>query len=343
MKRCDNCFEVNSDGATNCVICGEPMNVPQLEADEMPVSAAISPPPGEDTDCPGITQAGQLTEALESRPEAAVAEPAVEDDPAAATEPTAFAAVEPEDEQPPAAISEPDEIAADGADVEQEFAAAKADVEEEPGVAPERGEVVAAEPEDEPEPAAAAEPDEIAADERELEQGLAPEPEEVAVAEPDDEQEPAATFEAVQVSAAGPGEVSMEPAATSPVPNDMPLNGQVVLQVFHNSEPRVVHTHPVVNDVTLIGREDPQRDVFPDLDLGKLTDRGVSVTQVSRQHLRLLRRGDRYFLFVYRGSTGTQVNSELVDESCYGKRFEIHVGDRIILGGQVRLKLAAGT
>jgi len=98
----------------------------------------------------------------------------------------------------------------------------------------------------------------------------------------------------------------------------------------------------LVNDVTLIGREDPQRDLFPALDLGKLTDRGVSVTRVSRQHLRLLRQGDRYFLFIYRGSTGTQVNKELVDESCYGKRFEIQVGDRIILGGQVRLKLAAG-
>ena len=29
MKRCDNCFEENSDGATNCVICGESLAVPQ--------------------------------------------------------------------------------------------------------------------------------------------------------------------------------------------------------------------------------------------------------------------------------------------------------------------------
>ena len=35
MKRCENCFENNSDGATNCVICGEPLAVPQLN-DEIP-------------------------------------------------------------------------------------------------------------------------------------------------------------------------------------------------------------------------------------------------------------------------------------------------------------------
>ena len=30
MKRCENCFENNSDGATNCVICGETLDVPQM-------------------------------------------------------------------------------------------------------------------------------------------------------------------------------------------------------------------------------------------------------------------------------------------------------------------------
>jgi pSer/pThr/pTyr-binding forkhead associated (FHA) protein len=110
--------------------------------------------------------------------------------------------------------------------------------------------------------------------------------------------------------------------------------------VFHDKEPRVVHTHPVVNDITLVGREDPQRDVFPDLDLGKLPAGEVSSGHASRQHLRLLRQGSRYYLYVYKGSTGTQVCDRMVDPAQYGKRFEIQVGDRIILGGKVRMKLA---
>jgi hypothetical protein len=376
MKRCDNCFEVNSDGATNCVICGEPMDVPQLEADVMAMSVAVSPPAAEDRAPLGATQAGRITEVIESQEEEAAAEPDVEEDPTAALEADESAAAEPEDELEAAGAPGPDEFATTEPEDELEAAAAleadefaAAELEEEPEAAAvlEPDEFAAAEPEDEPEVAAAPEPDEFAADELEVEQetaaaleadefaaaepeeepeaAAAPGPDESAAAKLEDEQEPAAAFEPDQVPAAGPGEVSVEPdatPATSPVPTAKPVNGQAVLQVFHNTEPRVVYSHPVVNDVTLIGREDPQRDVFPDLDLGKLTDQGVSVSRVSRQHLRLLRQGDRYFLFIYRGSTGTQVNKELVDESHYGKRFEIDIGDRIILGGQVRLKLAAG-
>ena len=129
-----------------------------------------------------------------------------------------------------------------------------------------------------------------------------------------------------------------QPQAKPPAPVEE--GGQVVLQVFHDKEPRVVHAHPVVNDITLVGREDPQRDVFPDLDLGKLPASEVSSGHASRQHLRLLRQGSRYYLYVYKGSTGTQVCDRMVDPAQYGKRFEIQVGDRIILGGKVRMKLA---
>jgi pSer/pThr/pTyr-binding forkhead associated (FHA) protein len=95
----------------------------------------------------------------------------------------------------------------------------------------------------------------------------------------------------------------------------------------------------VINDITLIGREDPQRDIFPDVDLSRLEHHGVSASRVSRQHLRLLHQGGKYYLFIYRGSTGTQVNQQIITEPRYGKRFEINVGDRIILGGKVRFKL----
>jgi hypothetical protein len=112
---------------------------------------------------------------------------------------------------------------------------------------------------------------------------------------------------------------------------------KAAIEVYHDSVLLVVYTHPIVNDITLIGREDPQRDVFPDIDLAKLE--GVSAGHASREHLRVLRQGDKFFLYIYRGSTGTQVNKEIIDEARYGKKFEIQIGDRIILGGKVRLKL----
>jgi pSer/pThr/pTyr-binding forkhead associated (FHA) protein len=116
----------------------------------------------------------------------------------------------------------------------------------------------------------------------------------------------------------------------------------VVLQVYHDLDSRVVHTHRVLNNITLIGREDPQRDIFPDLDLGKLASAGVSASCASRQHLRLIRQGNDFFLFIYKGTTGTQVNKDIIDESRYGRRFPIAIGDRIILGGKIRLKLSLG-
>ncbi|MCU0661326.1 MAG: FHA domain-containing protein [Myxococcota bacterium] len=128
--------------------------------------------------------------------------------------------------------------------------------------------------------------------------------------------------------------------AVSAEPSQEAEGLSAVLEVYHDSEPQVVHVHPIVNDITLVGREDPQRDVFPDLDLSPLESMGVSVKRASREHMRVLRRGDQFFLYVYRGTTGTQVNKEIVDESRWGKKFEIQVGDRIILGGKVRLKLA---
>lgn len=126
-------------------------------------------------------------------------------------------------------------------------------------------------------------------------------------------------------------EPKIEPPPAEPV--------RAAIEVYHDNELRIVHVHELVNDITLIGREDPQRDVFPDLDFAKLEDLGVNAKRVSREHLRILQQSGHYFLYIYRGSTGTQVNKEVIDESRYNKKFEIQLGDRIILGGQIRLKL----
>jgi pSer/pThr/pTyr-binding forkhead associated (FHA) protein len=136
-----------------------------------------------------------------------------------------------------------------------------------------------------------------------------------------------------------PETVLPPPETVLPPPSESALPIKAALAVYHDTEPRVVFSYDILNDITLIGREDPQRDVFPDLDLAKLEKDGVSARSASREHMRLLRQGNQFFLFIFRGSTGTQVNKNLVAENQYGKRFEIQLGDRIVLGGKVRMKL----
>jgi hypothetical protein len=129
------------------------------------------------------------------------------------------------------------------------------------------------------------------------------------------------------------------PTPTLPTLPTPPI--KAALEIYHDSENRVIHTYDIMNDITLVGREDPQRDVFPDLDLAKLESQGVPAKNVSREHLRLLRQGNHFFVFIFRGTTGTQINKDLIPDSQYGKKFEIKIGDRIVLGGKVRMKLVA--
>ena len=283
MKRCDNCFENNSDGATNCVICGEPLAVPQLN-DETPVTDSS------DSTMTGSTPIGTTFD----NDEAAAAEAFEGSDIAVAIE--EFAKENEEisdevvDEAAPAVMLLDDDWSDDSADsrifAESAMTSSK--------VFPADSDLVG-------------------------------ETEDVA-----------------EASEGGTSDSTMVDGMETTGVATAGALGTVVLQVYHDDEPRVVHSYPIVHDITLIGREDPQRDIFPDLDLGPLSKEGVSVGHVSRQHLRLLRDGQKFYLFVYKGSTGTQVCKSLVDPSQYGKRFEIEVGDRIILGGKVRMKLAQG-
>jgi hypothetical protein len=245
MKRCDNCLEPNSDGATHCVICGESLDVAQVEAASE-----------------GLIDDADLEVIAEQPAESAVSSSELMID------------LEEHEVSAPASVTVPlaDEL-----------------------------------------PPPPAPPIDISA-------------------------EALPAGEAIAAIAASNPVPSTDVA--SPPPSPAPsLTGKLVIEVYHDSEPRVVHTHPVVNDITLIGREDPQRDVFPDLDLGKLERLGVSATRVSREHLRLLRLGHRFYLYIYPGTTGTQVNKNVIDESRYSKKFEVQIGDRIILGGKARLKL----
>jgi hypothetical protein len=288
MKRCDNCFENNTDGAAHCVICGEPLAVKQIVA---LVDATLP-------DIPHV-----VSRTFGGAPPPKVATPD--------SEPELEAEVE-----SPASEAERDDVTLCDS--------------------PQALEICACDETDD-EDAAESSPDAAESDEADtLAEVVAAVAAEVALAAEDKDPTPIA----LPTLTAAESMVAAAAAAQSAQPVAAPGGlGQVVLQVFHDTEPRVVYSHPVKNDITLIGREDPRRDVFPDLDLGKLSSLGVSADRVSRQHLRLLRQGGRHFLFVYRGTTGTQVNQDLIEQKRYGKRFEIGIGDRIILGGKVRMKL----
>lgn len=127
-----------------------------------------------------------------------------------------------------------------------------------------------------------------------------------------------------------------DPQILLPVGPAEPPRGALAIALYHDTEDRVLHYHVIESDTTLIGREDAARSVYPDLDLSRFVTDGVAAERVSRQHARLIRRGRRLELEVIEGSTGTQVNREIV---AAGTRVTVEVGTRIVLGARVRTKL----
>ena len=111
---------------------------------------------------------------------------------------------------------------------------------------------------------------------------------------------------------------------------------KVALAVYHESQNRVVAFFPIENDIVSIGREDPASGHFPDIDISALDSSDVSASFVSRRHARILNQPGGLWLQVMANTTGTQVNRTLVAP---GQSARIDIGDRIILGGRVRMKL----
>ncbi len=115
-----------------------------------------------------------------------------------------------------------------------------------------------------------------------------------------------------------------------------PPPGSTALAIFHDSSPHVVHYQVLGSDVLMVGREDAAKGVFPDLDLSLFLNQGVGATHVSREHLRITARDGHYFAEALPGTTGTQWNKAILPPQ---ERVQLSVGDRLILGARVRLKL----
>jgi len=98
--------------------------------------------------------------------------------------------------------------------------------------------------------------------------------------------------------------------------------------IYQNKQP--AHTHPIVNDETLVGRYDPVSGAFPDLDLTEFdTD-----SSISRKHVYIYRQNREYYLYPV-SNGGTQLNSELVD---MGSKRKLKDGDVIILAAKLAMK-----
>lgn len=114
-----------------------------------------------------------------------------------------------------------------------------------------------------------------------------------------------------------------------------PPAGTVCLTVF-SEEREPIHYHVIDTDVTIVGRSDPLRGDFPDLDLGTMFDDSVA-KRVSRKHALVIRSREtrQYVLRPLAKNTGTQIERELTSDLT---DYPLTNGTRLVLGGAVRLK-----
>lgn len=128
-------------------------------------------------------------------------------------------------------------------------------------------------------------------------------------------------------------ESSTGPAA--PTLANRPPAGTLCLVVYSSDRKPMLYL-PIDKDVTLIGRSDPVRGDFPDLDLSALLEPDAA-RRISRKHAVLLRSRENgtYTLRPLVKNTGTQIEHTLAEDL---KDYPLSEGTRIVLGGSVRMK-----
>jgi hypothetical protein len=106
--------------------------------------------------------------------------------------------------------------------------------------------------------------------------------------------------------------------------------------VIYSAQRQPIHSFVLDRDVIRVGRDDPVRGDFVELDVGRLFD-AATARKVSRKHCLVLRSRETQ-TFVLRPlaqNTGTQVGDELATELT---DYPLTDGTRIVLGGAVRMK-----
>ncbi len=113
------------------------------------------------------------------------------------------------------------------------------------------------------------------------------------------------------------------PRMESPIPSEVvqPAIGKLIVQAA-GAEIKL----PVGQSEVTIGRSDPVRDVFPDIDL---TSFGGDTAGVSRMHARLLIQGSQVFLEDLNSTNYTFLNRQRLQP---GQRYPLTHGDEIRLG-----------
>jgi hypothetical protein len=134
--------------------------------------------------------------------------------------------------------------------------------------------------------------------------------------------------------------------APAPVPASAPTTAGVAgsarppagtdCLVVYSGQKKPIHYCAIDKDVIIVGRSDPVRGDFPDLDLSEFFD-AATARKISRKHALILRSRDSqtYLLRPLGGNTGTQIEHEIAEPL---HDYPLTLGTRMILGGAVRLK-----
>jgi hypothetical protein len=146
--------------------------------------------------------------------------------------------------------------------------------------------------------------------------------------------------------------MELQPVSAAPVPSlptpppaldsaaEKPASGTRCL-VLYGPDRKPLRYFPLRKDVTVIGRQDPVRGHFPDINLEEWLDE-ASARKVSRKHAVLFhtRAEGTFSLRPLAGNTGTQIEQEMVEPL---KDYPLAPGTRLILGGTVRFKFEVMT
>ncbi len=114
-----------------------------------------------------------------------------------------------------------------------------------------------------------------------------------------------------------------------------PASGSKCL-VTYSADRLPLHYFVIDKDVIVIGRNDPIRNIFVDLDFSEILEPDLA-RKISRRHATILRSrvDSSLVLRPTEGNTGTQIEGAIAEA---GQEYPLTEGTRMILGGVARIK-----